>query len=326
MAISGIDARLAKERRARLQAERLLALRSEELYSANRKLSEHAHALSSQVIEQREENAALKGRRRRSRQSLRSRLAARLAEQRLWDSLTAVEDGFAIFDRDCRLVAANPAFLSPFDGISDVAPGASYDAILRVAVDEGIVDIAGQEPDQWLENMLKRWERDSIPQVDVRLWNGSFVRLIDKRTPQGDTVCLAVDITSTIRREQQLKRARDAALAASHAKSTFLANMSHEIRTPMNGVVSMAELLGETDLDADQKLYADTIRHSGEALLVIINDILDYSKIEAGKLALHEEEFDLLEVILEVFGLLWPSMEGRNLGFKLDVDVPWTTA
>ena len=66
----------------------------------------------------------------------------------------------------------------------------------------------------------------------------------------------------------------------------------------MNGVVSMAELLGETVLDADQRLYADTIRHSGEALLVIINDILDYSKIEAGKLALHEAEFDLLEVIL----------------------------
>jgi signal transduction histidine kinase/CheY-like chemotaxis protein len=325
MAITGIDARLAKERRARLQAERLLALRSEELYSANRKLSEHAHALSSQVIEQREENAALNGQTTQVAAELEVATdRAVLAEQRLWDSLTAVEDGFAIFDRDCRLVAANPAFLSPFDGISDVAPGASYDAILRVAVDEGIVDVAGQEPDQWLENMLKRWERDSIPQVDVRLWNGSFVRLIDKRTPQGDTVCLAVDITSTIRREQQLKRARDAALSASHAKSTFLANMSHEIRTPMNGVVSMAELLGETDLDDDQKLYAETIRHSGEALLVIINDILDYSKIEAGKLALHEEEFDLLEVILEVFGLLWPSMEGRNLGFKLDVDVPWT--
>jgi signal transduction histidine kinase/CheY-like chemotaxis protein len=325
MESSGIDARLAKERRARLQAERLLALRSEELYSANRKLSEHAHALSSQVIEQREENAALKGQTTQVAAQLEVATdRAALAEQRLWDSLTAVEDGFAIFDRDCRLVSANPAFLSPFEGISDVAPGASYDAILRVAVDEGIVDIAGEEPDQWLENMLKRWERDSIPQVDVRLWNGSFVRLIDKRTPQGDTVCLGVDITGTIRREQQLKRARDAALAASHAKSTFLANMSHEIRTPMNGVVSMAELLGDTELNTDQKLYADTIRHSGEALLVIINDILDYSKIEAGKLVLHEEAFDLLEVILEVFGLLWPSMEGRNLGFKLDIDVPWT--
>jgi signal transduction histidine kinase len=148
------------------------------------------------------------------------------------------------------------------------------------------------------------------------------VRLIDKRTPQGDTVCLGVDITSTIRRERQLQRARDAALAASQAKSTFLANMSHEIRTPMNGVVSMAELLGETDLDPNQKLYADTIRHSGEALLVIINDILDYSKIEAGKLILHEEEFDLVEVILEIFGLLRPGTEDRDLDFKLHIDVP----
>jgi PAS domain-containing protein len=160
MAFSGIDARLAKERRARLQAERLLALRSEELYSANRKLSEHAHALSSQVIEQREENAALKGQTTQVAAELEVAASrAALAEQRLWDSLTAVEDGFAIFDRDCRLVVANPAFLAPFEGISDIAPGASYDAILRVVVDEGIVDIEGAEPDQWLETMLKRWER-----------------------------------------------------------------------------------------------------------------------------------------------------------------------
>jgi hypothetical protein len=152
MALSGIDARLAKERRARLQAERLLALRSEELYSANRKLAEHAHALSSQVIEQREENAALKGRTTQVAAELEVAASrAALAEQRLWDSLTAVEDGFAIFDRDCRLVVANPAFLAPFEGISDIAPGASYDAILRVVVDEGIVDIEGAEPDQWLE-------------------------------------------------------------------------------------------------------------------------------------------------------------------------------
>jgi hypothetical protein len=123
MESSGIDARLAKERRARLQAERLLALRSEELYSANRKLSEHAHALSSQVIEQREENAALKGQTTQVAAELEVATdRAALAEQRLWDSLTAVEDGFAIFDRDCRLVSANPAFLSPFEGISDVAP------------------------------------------------------------------------------------------------------------------------------------------------------------------------------------------------------------
>ncbi|MCU4652220.1 ATP-binding protein [Roseibacterium sp. SDUM158016] len=320
--MSGLDERLARERRARLQAERLLALRSEELYSANRKLAEHAHALSYQVIEQREENAALKGRTTQVAAELEVATGrADLAERRLWDALTAVEDGFAIFDRDCRLVAANPAFLGPFDGIADVAPGASYDAILRISVDEGIIDLEGAHPDDWIERMLTRWERANIPRVDIRLWNGAFVRLIDKRTPQGDTVCLGLDITTTIRRERDLKTARDAALAASRAKSAFLANMSHEIRTPMNGVVSMAEMLGETELDADQKLYAETIRHSGEALLVIINDILDYSKIEAGKLALHMGEFDLLEVILEVFGLLRPGVEGRDIALLLDLDL-----
>jgi hypothetical protein len=322
MASSGFDARLAQERRARLQAERLLALRSEELYSANRKLSEHAHALSHQVIEQREENAALKGQTTQVAAELEVATdRATQAERRLWDALTAVEDGFAIFDRDCRLVAANPAYLAPFEGMPDVAPGASYDAILRIAVDEGIVDIEGVHPDDWLETMLKRWEGDTIPQRDIRLWNGTYIRLIDKRTPQGDMVCLGMDITETIHRERELREARDAALAASRAKSTFLANMSHEIRTPMNGVVSMAELLGETDLDADQKLYADTIRHSGEALLQIIKDILDYSKIEAGKVTLNEGRFDLLEVILEVFGLLRPGIEGRDLDFELDIDL-----
>jgi hypothetical protein len=322
MGASGFDARLAQERRARLQAERLLALRSEELYAANRKLAEHAHALSHQVIEQREENAALKGRTTEFEAALElaTSRAAR-AERRLWDALTAAEDGFAIFDRDSRLVVANPAWLRPFDGIADVAPGAGYEAILRIATDEGIVDLEGRAPDDWLDKMLARWEREVIRPADIRLWNGSVVRLLDKRTPQGDTVCLALDITSMIRRERELREARDAALAASRAKSAFLANMSHEIRTPMNGVVSMAELLGDTELTAEQRLYADTIRHSGEALLEIIKDILDYSKIEAGKLELHLAEFDLLTVVLEVFGLLRPGLEDREIDLQLDLDL-----
>ncbi|MDG4647013.1 ATP-binding protein [Roseibacterium sp. SDUM158017] len=322
MGTSGFDARLAQERRARLQAERLLALRSEELYSANRKLAEHAHALSHQVIEQREENAALKGRTSQVAAELRiaTDRAAR-AERRLWDALTAAEDGFAIFDRDSRLVVANPAWLAPFEGITDVAPGAGYEAILRIAADEGVVDLEGADPDDWLDRMLARWEEEVIPRAEIRLWNGTFIRLVDTRTPHGDTVCLSLDITSMIDREQELREARDAALAASRAKSAFLANMSHEIRTPMTGIVSMAELLGETALSADQKLYADTMRRSGEALLEIIKDILDYSKIEAGKLQLHTGEFDLLTVILEVFGLLHPGLEGRDIDLRLDLDL-----
>jgi signal transduction histidine kinase/CheY-like chemotaxis protein len=320
--MSGFDDRLARERRARLQAERLLAQRSEELYSANKKLAEHAHALSHQVIEQREAHAALLGRSSKTEAALEHATEkADIAERRLWDALLAVEDGFAIYDRDWRLVAANDAFIAAFDGITDVAPGASYEFLLRLATEEGIVDLEGEPPDDWVDRMLARWEGDSIPQIDIKLWNGAFVRLVDKRTPDGDVVSIALNITDTVRRERELRKARDEAEAAARAKSAFLANMSHEIRTPMNGVVSMAEMLRETDLSEEQQLYADTIRNSGEALLVIINDILDYSKIDAGKLVLHRASFNLEAIVHEIFRLLRPSIGEKNLTLRLDYDI-----
>ena len=322
MSIKGFDERLARERRARLQAERLLAQRSEELYSANKKLAEHAHALSHTVIAQREENAALIGRSTRTQAALEvATEKAVIAERRLWDALSAVEDGFAIFDRDWRLVVANPAWMGAFDGVVDVAPGASYEAILRIAVEEGLIDLQGEDADDWVDRMIARWEGASIAQTDIRLFNGIYVRLIDKRTPQGDMVSLSLDITDTIRREGELERARDLAEAATRAKSAFLANMSHEIRTPMNGVVAIAGLLREMNLTEDQRLYAETIQNSGEALLAIINDILDYSKIDAGKMILHEESFDLRHLIDEIFRLMRPGLEGKDLRLILDYDM-----
>jgi len=322
MSFSGIDERLARERRARLQAERLLAQRSEELYTANRKLAEHANALSHQVIEQRQENQVLVGQSTQAKAALEvATEKADEAERRLWDAVTAVDDGFSIFDRDWRLVTANPAFLAAFDGVVDVAPGASYEAILRIATEEGLVDLQGESPDDWIDRMIARWEMPNIPQVDIKLWNGAFVRLLDKRSPQGDTVSIALDITATLKREADLSIARDEAEAAARAKSAFLANMSHEIRTPMNGVVSMADLLCETDLTEEQRIYADTIRNSGEALLVIINEVLDYSKINAGKLVLHPESFDLTKMVHEIFQLLRPSVQGKDLELRLDYDI-----
>ncbi|QBY01953.1 response regulator [Rhodophyticola sp. CCM32] len=322
MGSAGPDDRLAQERRLRLAAERLLAQKSEELYAVNRKLADHANALSYQVIEQREAHAELEGQTTQVKAELEvATEKAVVAERRLWDSLEAIEDGFAIFDNDWRLIAANPAFVSVFDGLSDIAPGTSYDAVLRIAVDEGIVDLEGVAPDDWVDDMIARWEADDIPERTLKLWNGVYIRLHDERTPQGDVVSLAINITDTIRREHDLRQARDLAEAATRAKSAFLANMSHEIRTPMNGVVAMADLLCETELNEEQRLYTETIRNSGEALLVIINDVLDYSKIEADKIAFRAEIFDLQDMINEIFRLLRPGIQGSDLLLKMDYDM-----
>lgn len=324
-----IGDKLAQERRARLAAERLLEHKSRELFSANARLALHARSLSEEVQESRRsaadaqsEAAALRNEKGRFLNDLeRAHTAAVMAERRLWDSVETISGGFAVFDTEQRLVAANGAWLSVFDGLEEVRPGASYGAILELAAVEGIVDCEGLSPAAFVAMMRARWEEDPVPPKVLRFWTGAWVRMIDRRARDGDMVCLAIDITESRQREERLREAQERAEAASRAKSAFLANMSHEIRTPMNGVVGMAELLCDTPLTKEQRLYAETIRSSGEALLSIINDILDYSKIEAEKLTLHPEPFDLERTIHEVVMLLQPGAQARGIDLVVDFDV-----
>jgi len=321
--------KLAQERRARLAAERLLEQKKRELFAANQKLALHARALSQQIVQQRHglqqaltEAASLKGENSRVRDDLeRAESVAMIAQRRLWDALETIRDGFAVYDSELRLVVANKAYLSFFHGEVAITAGVTYDAVLKIVAKHAMIDMQGRDPLDWHHEMTARIRRDNIEPMVLRTREGRHIKLIDRWGEDGDLVCLAQDITHIIEREEELKEARNKAEAANRAKSAFLANMSHEIRTPMNGVVGMAELLDETDLTEEQKLYVETIRSSGEALLTIINDVLDYSKIEAERLKLYPEVFDLERCLHEIMVLLQPSAKDKGVKLLVDYDL-----
>lgn len=314
--------KLSEERRARLSAERLLEQKQAELQAANRKLGKHAQSLSSQIVETRAEVQTVRDENQRVKSDLTvANQKVEIAERRLWHSVETIQDGFAVFDSDSRMIAANPSWLSIFEGLEAVKPGITYVELLQFATEEGIVNIGDMAPHDWREHMLDRWQGSAPAPEVIRLWNGQYVKLIDRRGSGGDMVSLALNITDTVRYQKELKEARRRAEAANRAKSSFLANMSHEIRTPMNGIVGMADLLRDTPLGDEQRLYATTIRDSGQALLVIINDILDYSKIEAGKLELQTAAFDLERGIHDLVTLMQVNARDKGLDLLVDYDL-----
>ncbi|HOZ31880.1 MAG TPA: PAS-domain containing protein, partial [Tabrizicola sp.] len=242
-------------------------------------------------------------------------------QMRIWAAIDALPDAFVLFDREERLLTCNKRYRELFpDSAPVMQPGVTFEELLRHGLRNGHVPQAVGHEEEWLANRLRQF-REACSFNEANLSGGRTILESDHPTPDGGRVGLRVDITQLKEQQTQLEAARKAAEAANRAKSAFLANMSHEIRTPMNGVVGMAELLCDTSLSEEQRLFAETIRSSGEALLVIINDILDYSKIEAERLTLRPEPFDLERTIHEVTMLLQPRAREKGIDLMIDFDM-----
>ncbi|MEI8356450.1 MAG: PAS domain S-box protein, partial [Deltaproteobacteria bacterium] len=233
-----------------------------------------------------------------------------------------------VWDPDFRITRFNHAFESLTGRSAPEVMGHSVAILFPLTQLENTMELirdtlAGE---RWKTVEIAIQNRNG--EVRTLLWNSTTLFNSDGKTPIA-TIAQGQDITERKRAEEEIReanrnleeatlRATELALqaeAANRAKSDFLANMSHEIRTPMNGVIGMTGLLLDTDLNDEQRRYAETVRRSGESLLFLINDILDFSKIEAGKLGVEIIDFDLPPLLEDFSAILAVRAEEKGLTF-----------
>ncbi|MEW6159811.1 MAG: ATP-binding protein, partial [Verrucomicrobiota bacterium] len=214
-----------------------------------------------------------------------------------------VSDLIAVTDSEGRRLYNSPSYQKVFGEI-ELRPGS--EAFAEIHSDD-VVRVREAFRKTFATHQGERIEfRFQLPDGELRFIESQGNYVAGERGEPGKLISIARDVTERKRFEEELSKARDAALDLARAKAEFLANMSHEIRTPLNGVIGMTQLLMHTPLTPQQREYVSTVRTSADSLMEIINQILDLSKIEAGKLTFENLRFDLtqpVESVLDVLGM-----------------------
>ena len=244
-----------------------------------------------------------------------SETRAQLANKRLAEAIATIGDAIALWDSDARLLLCNDHMRQIWGDRHDLlVPGARMEDLLRAAIPHFGIDLGGRDPEEAIRHrmaMIGELQQG----LEVRLADGRCYLVRERRLADGCVVTLYTNVTEIKRKEEKLLEAeaellrkvedlkeaqsrleamtadlivaRDASEAANRAKSEFLARMSHEIRTPMTMVIGMTDLLLGSNLTARQRRHTTLLRDASQLLLTIIDDLLDLSKIEAGKLELN---------------------------------------
>jgi len=237
------------------------------------------------------------------------------AEQKLIDSeaslrkiFDSILDPLSITDVDGRFVDVNPEFARLTEYSREEIIG---------AVSPGVADSGYARPGGEYVESLRRTGQVRNFEVTIRSKSGVEIPVLLSSVVVSlggawRVVTICHDITD-------LEAARQKALAASKAKTEFLSSMSHEIRTPMNAILGMADLMGESDLDSEQRRYLTTIISNGNALLELINSILDIARVESGRLSMEAVEFDVVELTEKVADTL--AVRAHEKGIELAVRI-----
>ena len=241
----------------------------------------------------------------------------RCAEARLLQStLENIGEGLSVFDSRGRLIAWNSRFCELLELPPDLTLGAPLRDILMLQAVRG--DFGRDDP--WVE-VAKRleWFYRDVPTTKERVTpQGRMLQISRRAMPDGSVVSVYSDITDLKASERKLIQARSQAEMANHAKSEFLANMSHELRTPLNAIIGVSEIIAHElfgPLGNEKYLdYMKDIHQSSLHLLSIINDVLDMSKIEAGKLELSKEPLNIRHLIGEVIRMMRERADSHGIG------------
>ncbi len=251
----------------------------------------------------------------------------KLAEQALADRTAFLNSlietspvAIAVIDPAHKLQLCNRAFESLFGYQQAEILGRPLEETVGSHDTAEAREIGGMVEDGQQVHIITQRKRRDGSIIDVELYAAPLI----SNGKYSGGLRMYHDITERVRAEEALHRAKEAAEAASRAKSEFLANVSHEIRTPMNGILGMTELALDTNLSPEQREYLTLVKSSADSLLIVLNDILDFSKIEAGKLDLQSIDFSLRDSVGETLKALAfrADQKGLELTWRVAADVP----
>ncbi len=245
---------------------------------------------------------------------------ARRQRQTLFDAVESINQGFALYDDADVLQLTNSQYRGMLAPIADaIRPGAHFVELLRRSA--SFRGLSEEDTARWIAERLARRGR---PESHVEQFvDGRWVQIQERRTGEGGIVAVYTDITEMRERQRELELAKEAADHATQVKSEFLANMSHELRTPLNAIIGYSQLLmqdAEDDGNADAVADLTKIEGAGQHLLRIINDILDLSKIEAGRMEVFLEPVDLAALARDIETLMKPLAAKNNNAFVVEIE------